>query len=283
MRRLFRRTVTDGRRPSGTGTIRVAGLDVLDVTPTAASGTPTTKAGRLSLRGRTSSGVPVKIVEAFSPDHARSIAGLAHGDLADLLPPVLGVEGSLVVSEWVEHDAAASDPDAATLGAMLARIHAIDVTGLVAAFDPWRDHVLPRARRAAQALGATERLEEVLGPALGSVATAPPLVSHPDLTPDNVVPVPGGHRIVDNELLGVGSTPGLDLANLARGLEVGRSEVLPAYVAAGGRPLDDATLVVTRALWLARMLGSWFIAGRIRDCRLLLDAGPESRPLPFER
>ena len=283
MRRLFRAAVSGARRPSSAGKARIAGLDVLDLRPTAASGVATTKAGRLSLRGRTSSGTPVKIVEAWSPDHARSIAELSAGALSDLLPPVVGVEGSLVVSEWVERDAAAPDPDAATLSAMLARIHAVAVTDLVAAFDPWGDHVLPRARHAARTLGATERLEELLGPALVYVAATPPLVSHPDLTPDNVVPVPGGHRIVDNELLGVGSTPGLDLANLARGLEAGRSEVLPAYVAAGGRPLDDATLVATRALWLARMLGSWFVAGRIRDCRLLLEAGPEARPLPFER
>ena len=50
-------------------------------------------------------------------------------------------------------------------------------------FDPWRDSVLPRARRAAVTLSATERLEGILEPALAAAASTRPLLSHPDHTP----------------------------------------------------------------------------------------------------
>jgi hypothetical protein len=36
-------------------------------------------------------------------------------------------------------------------------------------------------------------------------------------------------------------------------------------------------------MWLARMLGSWFLAGRLHDARAMLSAGVGSLRLPFER
>ena len=283
VRRLLRAAASSRRGPSDAGAVRIGGLEVTGLSAGSSSGAAMTKAGRLSLRGRTADGARVKIVEAHSPAHAEMIASLASGTLSDVLPPVLAVEGALVVSAWVERDGTAPEPDAATLAALLARIHAHDAAEIRRAFDPWHDHVLPRARRVAATLGATDRLEELLAPAHEAVARATAVLCHADVTPDNVVPVAGGHRIVDNELLGVGSTPALDLANLARGLQRDREVVVDAYVAAGGRPIGADDLVAARAMWLARMLGSQFVAGRLSDCRALLDAGTAARPLPFER
>ena len=281
MRRLLRATAR--RASSGVEPVRIAGLELTDLRPASSAGTAITKVGRLSLRGRTTGGTRVKVVEAHSVVHAQQLAALADDTLSDLLPPVLGTEGALVVSTWVERDDAAPEPDGQTLAAMLARIHAHDVTGLRRPFDPWHDHVLTRARRVALTLDAADRLEELLAPAHEAVAATPPTLCHADLTPDNVVPVPGGHRIVDNELLGVGAAPVLDLANLARGLSRGRAEVPDAYLAAGGRAIDPDALGPARAMWLARMLGTLFLAGRLTECRALLDAGETAARLPFER
>lgn len=97
MRRLFRTAVTDAGRALGNEAADIAGLRIVDLAPTSAAGVATTKAGRLSMRGRTSDGRPVKLMGLFSPEHARAIAELSAGELSDLLPPVLGTKGSLVV------------------------------------------------------------------------------------------------------------------------------------------------------------------------------------------
>ena len=270
----------------GPGALRIAGLTVLDPVPASSSGAPLTKAGRLSLRGRTADGALVKVVEAHSAAHARLVAHLSGEGLADLLPPVLGVEGTLVVTAWVEHADDATAPEAAALAGLLARIHATSVPTMAGGtgFDAWHDHVLPRARRAAAGLGRSDRLEALLAPAQELAAATAPHVQHPDLTPDNVVPRPdGGLTVVDNELLGVGTAPALDLANLARGLRDGRPQVVAAYRDAGGTALQDEALPGLRAMWLARMIGSWFVAGRPGDAAALLDAGSAGLRLPFER
>ena len=262
----------------------IAGIAIRDLTPASSSGSAVTKVGRLSLRGSTTDGTRVKVVEAHSDVHARLIAHLAAGELARVLPVVLGVEGPLVVSEWVERAQDAPDPDATVLSGLLARIHATPVPTMGPGFDAWADHVLPRARRAAAALGAVDRLESLVGPALELAGATRPHVQHPDLTPANVVPRPdGGLTVVDNELLSVGVTPWLDLANLARGLSAGRGDTLAAYREAGGGELDADALPGVRSMWLARMVGSWFVAGRLADAWSLLDAGIEGVRLPFER
>lgn len=266
------------------GPVSIAGIAVRDLLPASSSGAPVTKVGRLSLRGSTTDGTRVKVVEAHSDAHARLIAHLAAGELAGVLPIVLGVEGPLIVSEWVERAQDSPDPDAAALSGFLARIHATAVPTLDPGFDAWADHVLPRARRAAAALGAVDRLESLVGPALELAGATRPHVQHPDLTPANVVPRPdGGLTVVDNELLSVGVTPWLDLANLARGLSAGRDAVLTGYREAGGSELGSEALPRVRAMWLVRMVGAWFVAGRLADARSLLDAGIEGIRLPFER
>jgi hypothetical protein len=284
VRRLLRAARAGTGQVSGSAPVSIAGVEVRDLVPASSSGSAVTKVGRLSLRGVTSEGAPVKVVEAHSAAHARLIATIAQGDLSDLLPPVLGVEGPLVVSAWVERAPRVAAPDVAALTRLLARIHASPIPVTEPGFDAWSDHVLPRARRAAAALGAEGRLASLLGPALDLAGSTAPRVLHPDLTPDNVVPRPdGGLTVVDNELLCVGPTPWLDLANLARGLETGRDRTLAAYRAAGGQELAPDMLPGVRAMWLARMVGAWFIAGRLADARSLLDAGADDMRLPFER
>ena len=284
VRRLLR--ASSAAPGDGPGALRIAELTILDAAPASSSGAALTKAGRLSLRGTTPTGARVKVVEAHSAAHARMVALLSDGDLSDLLPPVLGVEGTLVVTAWVEGAEDAPPPEVEALAGLLARFHATPVPTLAAGagFDAWRDHVLPRAHRAAVALGRSDRLEAQLAPAHELAAVTAAHVQHPDLTPDNVlVRIDGGLCSIDNELLGIGTTPGLDLANLARGLREGRSEVVAAYRDAGGAAPDADALAGLRAMWLARMLGTWFVAGRLADANALLDAGAAELRLPFER
>lgn len=282
LRKRIRAASSGPSRPSGSA--RIAGLDVLMLRPGSASGAAITKAGRLSLVGELPDGTRVKVVEAHGPDHAQFQALVAGGPLAGLLPPIVGLDGALVVSAWVEHDRRARPPDVATLVTLLATFHRTPVPATAAGFDAWADHVLPRARRAARALGRASTLEELLRPALELAASTPASVLHPDLTPDNVVTDRSGRPIiVDNELLGVGRTPWLDVANLARGLDRGRDGVLDRYREAGGEALDADALPGVRAMWAARMLGTFFVAGRLGDAHGLLGPDAAGSRLPFER
>lgn len=101
-------------------------------------------------------------------------------------------------------------------------------------------------------------------------------LSHPDLTPANVV---AGH-LIDNELLGYGPVPLLDLFNTLRttGWRM-RSLARPyaaAYSAAGGdlSPLADNPGTYL-ALWNLRLLGSYCQSGAPAKARALVARGGE--------
>lgn len=246
--------------------------------------TALTKAGRLSLRADLEDGTPVKVTESHGPEHARLIATLASTTLADVLPRVLTVSGSLVVSEWVVASERAEQVDAAGLGRLLATVHSAVPPEVPAGFDYWSDFLVPRGRRAAATLDAGERFERILRIADRAIGSWSPQVTHPDLTPDNVLRRSDGRPvIIDNELLGVGRGAWMDVCNLTRSLDrADRGRATDAYRSAGGAMLDPAALPGLRAMWTVRMLGSSHVAGRVAEVARLLEQGPEHLPLPFE-
>lgn len=288
MRGVLRRLIGASREePDRGAVVRLAGLELHDLAPAASSGASLTKVGRLSLIGRTDAGARIKIVEANSPAHARLLGRLAIGALADILPRVLGIEGRLVVSEWVPGGSGTAASSTEQLVRVLARIHAQPLPAVDAesgdwGFDYLEDLVLPRARRAASAVGRTARLERILEEAVPPTRHTR-LLSHPDATSDNLVHRSGGGPVlVDNELLGVGWTPALDLANLARGSRDGRMTALRSYLDAGGRDFTADDLASARTLWLARLVGSHFVAGDLPRVQALLDRDIDLLRLPFE-
>jgi len=274
---------TAKRTADGT-TLVLGGVELHDVRPLH-SGRPTalTKAGRLSLRASTADGRAVKLTEMHTPEHAALLRMLAEDTLADILPPVLAVSGSVVVSSWIETQKEAHRVSAAELGHLAARIHATVPPTEPTGFDYFDDFLVPRARRAAATLGSESHLEPVLASAASSLRGQQPRVTHPDLTPDNVLRTVDGLVVIDNELFGVGRTPWLDVCNLTRALErADRNEATDAYRSAGADPLEPGALAVLRAMWLVRMVGSLHVAGRLTDIADLLEGGPKAVRLPFE-
>jgi hypothetical protein len=249
-------------------------------------GRPTalTRAGRLSLRATAADGRAVRLTELHGPAHAELVATLSRTDLADVLPPVLAVSGSVVVTAWMPSAQDATPLTAIELARLLARIHATPVPDVPAGFDYFTDFLVPRARRAALTLDGGARLDHALAAAARPPDTSPLRVTHPDLTPDNVLRTDGGGLvIIDNELLGVGRTPLLDLCNLARGVDrTERGVALDVYLAERGITLDAASLSRLRAMWFVRMAGAFHIAGRLHDVERLIEDGPQHLRLPFE-
>jgi len=280
--------ITGGRISGRAATgqpLLVGGLRLRDVRPLHAGRTTAlTKAGRLSLRATADDGAPVKLTEMHSPAHAGLVATLARTTLRDVLPAIVTVSGSTVVSAWQPVLPGASPVTAAELGGLLARLHATPVPDAPTGFDYVDDYLVPRARRAAATLAAEARLDHALDVASAALHDVRRCVTHPDLTPDNVLrTVDGGLVVIDNELLGVGRAPSLDVCNLTRSLErADRSSAVEAHGSAGGERIADAMLVGLRALWLIRMVGSLHVAGRLADAARMLEDGPESLPLPFE-
>jgi len=280
--RIFRHR-TD--RPSVEDPTVLGGLRLRELRPLhEGRATALTKAGRLSLRATLEDGTAVKVTESHGPEHAQLIATLAGTVLADVLPRVLAVSGSLVVSEWVVTSKGTERVDAADLGRLLATVHRATAPGVLTGFDYWGDFLVPRGRRAAATLDASERFERILRIAERAIGSWPSQVTHPDLTADNVLRRDDGRPvIIDNELLGVGRAAWMDVSNLVRSLDrPDRGRATDAYRSAGGVTLEPAALPGLRAMWAVRMLGSFHVAGRLADVARLLEQGPEHLLLPFE-
>lgn len=240
---------------------------------------PMTKAGRLSLRARTTDGRSVKIVEYKSPEHAALVADLSAGNLEMLFPAVLERQGSLLVTEWVE---AAAIPVSVTpdrIGQLLAQLHReqFPTTGNARdadsrEFSYWDDMIWPRALRAARALDVEDCFLREILPAAELLEAAPESVVHPDLTMGNViVDAQGNERVIDNELLGRGDTAIFDLMNACWAARPHGAQLYRAYLEAGGSQVPSASTGSLAALWLARAVGSAFVTGRLGTARGLIE------------
>lgn len=282
LRRIFGQR---GTGASDTRTVVVGGLELRDVRPLH-EGRPTalTQVGRLSLRATTRDGRDVKITELHGPAHVELVTTLSRTSLEDVLPTVLTTSGSVIVTAWMPLAAETSPVTPQELARLLTRIHTTPPPDLPAGFDYFDDFLVPRARQAARTLDADQQLDRALRVTKESAVARPLRVAHPDLTPKNVLRTARGELvIIDNELLGLGRTPLLDVCNLARSIErEDRAGTVDTYLAEEGLTLDDRALVELRAMWLVRMVGAFHIAGRLAEVARLLSEGPEHLLLPFE-
>ena len=247
-------------RPFARAPLPAALGDLTDLRPVSDKRALVNKAGRIVLRARRD-GQAVKVYEAASPAHAAFIAA-ASDALPDLFPPVLARHGGWVVAEWAD-GASCTDPAAAALA--LRRVQAHPVPALPApGFDYWADFIAPRFLRAATLAGQGD-----LGAALVARVAAhdgPLSLSHPDLTPANLLDTAAGLRSIDNELLSLTRLPGLDALNALRPL---KAPAARAFRDAWGP--DDTPRDILACGWIARQAGSALVAGDIATLSRLLD------------
>jgi aminoglycoside phosphotransferase (APT) family kinase protein len=244
----------------------VCGLTLINLRPVrpVRHGSVLNKTGRLVLRGELD-GRKVKIYEAANEHHARFIEALcAREDLQSCFPAMRAVHGRFLVADWVAIRASSSASPAA-LAALLQRIHRTPLADLpTVGFDYWHDLVKPRFARAAELLGIARLAAEVIGRVSDAWHRSQQYLMHPDLTPANTILTDGQWQVVDNELLTIGGLPLFDVCNAAYPLRgQAAQDFASAYLAGGTVQMkaEDESVVVDA--WLARILGSQFVAGNV--------------------
>lgn len=234
----------------------------------------TTKVGRVSMRGKLN-GRDVKIFECANGEHASFVASLmAEGPGSRFFPDVYGVHKEFVVSEWVSGRQLTSR-DLVRSQTLIGQLE--DVLGIIhgqspessAGFDYVEDHIRPRFARGCRALGLARffnRVENSWSVMRG--LSSRPFISHPDLSPANMIVTKQGQvKIVDNELLNVSRAPWFDQMHVvhfigdtsAKGARsmVGFLNPLLEMIENGhnGHLID---------MWMMRMGGAHFVTGNVK-------------------
>jgi aminoglycoside phosphotransferase (APT) family kinase protein len=229
----------------------------------------------------------VKVYEAYSTAHAEFIAAATRVDVcSSFLPSVIRLEGPFVFSEWTEGKTA-RDTTPEALANMLAAVHRVPVANLPACdFDYWHDLVEPRFLRTAAILGRSRLAQTDVARVSEMWDARPGFLSHPDLTPHNIIQNSVGRRVViDNEFLSIGRIPLLDLCNAVSTFSPrDRQRTFDVWRDFGVAPSKDELDVVSAA-WMARTTGSAFVSGELSRAAGLIDLYLESfhNILPFSR
>ncbi|MBT8397257.1 MAG: phosphotransferase [Gemmatimonadetes bacterium] len=190
------------------------------VTPLPSRGGPASSGGRAAFRVEYGDGLRLKARRHRDLETAQRVLALRRFVASRHLPAMVASQGACHLTEWIEGDS--PDPDdpklLATAGALLGRMHQVDMLPEVQGYRFDYRHWGGRIRRNAEQLlevGALSGAEvEVLLGRLERQAPShsEPVVIHADLAPDNLVVSSGGElMLVDNENLAV-DAPGFDLA-----------------------------------------------------------------------
>ncbi|MBA2540904.1 MAG: phosphotransferase [Deltaproteobacteria bacterium] len=242
----------------------------------------TNKGGRIVLRGDHGA-QPIKLYEAYTVEHAEFIEALSkHDAVGAWFPVVRARHGRCVVTDWVEGVAPPDDVSLDEIARIEAAFHAVPADRLPApGYDFWQDFLRPRFVRAADMIGTA--IDDILAPVDAETARPERVVVHPDFRPANMVRDPQGRWVViDNEYCTTSALPLLDVCHTARAFKDRSQQYWQAYVAITHVSPSHATLTALRGAWLARIVGSAFVAGKIgKAADALRDHRAGKNLLPF--
>jgi len=267
------------RSDPGEASFSVEGLTFTDVTALGKSGAQS-KAGQLTWRANLE-GNPVKISEYPSEGTARLLHVVsADPGLTRYFPRVVIRLGRHVVADWIEGKAVTALDVArdygmlAEIASIQAQIHAFRVPAELRSTSPsYRMILEARFTKYAGILPLEcfgDRVRVSLDAAERRLS---PVLSHPDLTPANLIRDAGtGHlMVVDNELIASHRFPHVDLLNTYRALGADddgdlASRYLAAWRTVGGdpRPLVSEAEAY-EALWALRVVGSSLQRGLLAE------------------
>jgi serine/threonine protein kinase len=241
----------------------------------------TSKLGRISLRG-VWSGKDVKIYECASPEHAEFTAEMTtKKPYRVFFPEVYHVHESFIVSQWVIGQEIKprwlrSKPVySKQLGELLSLLHGTFIEG-PSKFDYIEDLIRPRFEHCCQTLGLMKLKEDVLESwRIMSQLVNGPSLSHPDLSPANIILNPQGNlKIIDNELLGASSAPWFDLLNILYFLgekPIKEFHLLHTVIEPLLKLIEAGYNKHLLSMWLMRFVGARFVAGDIEGVLKMAD------------
>jgi hypothetical protein len=288
-----------------------SGLVIEDVEPVKEwpSANILNRMGRVVLKG-SFKGKPVKLYEATNATHAKFIQHVSGNDqVSEFFPAIIDRSDHFVAAEWSQGSSMAEilkqQPDSNLLKCLVAvqvRFHSVLGDPLLpTGFDYWHDYLRGRFLNGCSLLGCSEFGADVCKQIDTAWAQGPKVLMHPDLTPANAIVVPPEPsdivqnkpevyisgvnsafvsqsflKVIDNELLCVGSMPLIDVCNSVSAL-FGLSPSLAAsyvdlYLEESGRKnLSENELKAVSYMWLARQIGALIVSGKIRRAQAIIE------------
>jgi len=233
-----------------------------------------TQVGRLSVSGYIGD-QKVKVYTAHSLKHAELLGRLHALKFVNCqLPPLVTIEGRVVVEGWVPGDSLevlkgeARNKVDEKVDAFLSELQHVDVeaSGLVAsaeAFCYFQDYLVARLsewRHHREIGGFLDNWLSMYGELHGSLGKR---ISHPDLSARNLIldSITGCVKVIDNELLGLGHGWLLDRHN---------SLLSKSTLYAGSRLAGVPTEFIDKT-WKLRLLGSALDEGRFDKVKKILN------------
>jgi len=217
----------------------------------------------------------IKIYQAHSPEHAKFIKTVSeHPSLTPIFPHTLWISDEYVAAEWIRGktgEAALRTEGLKTvrnIAAMQILLHSIDLNSQfpTAGYD-YIEFLSKRVTRFGNIWPLTPNIEKVLESISSKDNFKPQRISHPDVTPRNIVHDLRTHtlKIVDNELLHQSPFFLLDLFNTCHSLR-DQPDLVEVYLTHYFESVDKAILKSGRhpslpRIWAVRLIGSYFQNG----------------------
>jgi hypothetical protein len=284
LRNPLRRRAASGTR--GRASVAIGGMRLTDVILFRKStGGALSKAGHLAWRANLE-GRPVKISEYPSEEIARLLETVcADPVLARHFPSVIVRLKRYVISEWVAGEtvsakiAARDDATLSEIAWLQARIHRTSLS--IGETSPSYRTILESRFKKYAAVLPLERFHERVKVALDAAEVRlPAVLSHPDLTPANLIrdARTGDLMVVDNELMTSHRFPHADLLNTYHSLRSHENgnladHYLAAWRSAGGDAVGLATEAEAYgALWALRKVGSDLQRGALAEALAVANA-----------
>ena len=236
------------------------------------------KIGRLSLKG-VHKNKKVKIFECYNNAHANFLrAVMCHPLYAEFFPKVYGVQGSIIISEWVDGqtlEARHVRNDEAALKKIEHFFEVIhgdippEIAKLDYGFDYSKDFLETRFTHCCHTLGLHDFCERVLLSVNKAYEKSSVQLSHSDISPQNILITQDNAqlKIIDNELMGMSSFHHFDLINLSYFLADKKTEP-PEHEKKLYEDTRNALSCLNEEdvmnIWLMRHIGAKFQSGQIK-------------------
>lgn len=214
-----------------------------------------------------------KTYQAFNDTHAQFIACVTrHPHVAKFFPEIHGLQGGFVKAAWVE-GGECTPAQRAKIPEILFALHRLDIQQ-DACFDYVEDLVIPRFYSLHPVAGS-RLCETVIGRIRNGASHYSARVSHPDLSPHNLVSTPGGPVVIDNELLCKTKHHRIDILNMLWNSEAEmHGAILESFLAFEKCTEADFAdeYEYLNALWAARQSGAYLVRGNMDSALKIIDA-----------
>ncbi len=227
-----------------------------------------------------------KIYQLFNNDHARFVSNVCeHKDISKYFPNIIKVENEFIDAEWVE----GKTPDSKMFELATKVLFSIQSVNLNenSHFDYVEDLIIPRFKNLHPVL-TIDLCNSIISKILNGSKKYSPRISHPDITPNNIIMAENEFIIIDNELICKSRHHRIDILNMIKSCPPElKNKFFEEFLQFERMSYKDFALELEylKALWVAREAGSFSVSGNIADALQIVNRynqGDSILPISFE-